>query len=207
MTPERLAELETKAKHPEWRFAAPKATILDLIAHIRDLEAPPKCARGCGRDGVGSPCIHELSPDELTGVATHLRDLEAQAITADMGGAILDEIAGTLKELGCSHGPHLSTPPMFYREWMLCVIGSAIRSATRDLEAQVREAPYGKLSTREERDLKGWKGKHRPMHLSTRTICGFDDEEWPCMTARYIEMREFCAALATATPPSPEVGA
>ena len=46
MTPERLAELETKAKHPEWRFAAPKATILDLLAHIRDLEAQAREARG-----------------------------------------------------------------------------------------------------------------------------------------------------------------
>ena len=105
MTPERLAEIEAEAKNPKkFGWSNPEGTLLELAAHIRDLEA--------------------------------------QVINADMGDDILDEIAGTLKELGCSHGPdaHLSTPPMFYREWMLCVMGSAIRSATRDLEAQVREA-------------------------------------------------------------------
>ena len=73
---------------------------------------------------------------EIIHISTEEFDLLRQ--NAEMDEEILAEIAGTLKELGCDCGPdaHLSTPPMFYREWMLCVMGSAIRSATRDLEAQ-----------------------------------------------------------------------
>ena len=158
--------------------------------------------RHATRGGVMTPeqagCVHEyLSHDEshcercgmgsssiITAQRTHIRDLEAQAINADMGDAILDEIAGTLKELGCSHGPdaHLSTPPMFYREWMLCVMGSAIRSATRDLEAQVREA---RVAFCEFHDM----ARNMARYLSTDGIC------------HWIASEEFGAA----TPPSPEV--
>ena len=149
MTPERLAEIEAEAKNPKkFGWSNPEGTLLELAAHIRDLEA--------------------------------------QVINADMGDEILGEIAGTLKELGCDCGPnaHLSTPPMFYREWMLCVMESAIRSATRDLEAQVREA---RVAFCEFHDM----ARNMARYLSTDGIC------------HWIASEEFGAA----TPPSPEVGA
>ena len=183
MTPERLAEIEAEAKNPKkFGWSNPEGTLLELAAHIRDLEA--------------------------------------QAINADMGDAILDEIAGTLKELGCSHGPdaHLSTPPMFYREWMLCVMGSAIRSATRDLEAQVREArglaekaykqaemyfvrewrSSGALTAAcEELQGQGYGGDVDD--IEAEMLACIAPPIWP---KRLIEIRD---ALAAATSPSPEV--
>lgn len=100
MTPERLAELETKAKHPEWKFAAPKATILDLIAHIRDLEAQVREAREKAID------------------AGHLeRQRQFSAATFGPGprtAGVLDHIRKELNEI--------EADPLDLREWVDVII-------------------------------------------------------------------------------------
>ena len=46
MTPERLAEIEAEAKNPKkFGWSNPEGTLLELAAHIRDLEAQVREAR------------------------------------------------------------------------------------------------------------------------------------------------------------------
>ncbi len=44
---------------------------------------------------------------------------------------VLHEVAQTLSQLGCSHGKGEAqfgaTPPMMYREWIICVVAHAVQ--------------------------------------------------------------------------------
>jgi len=47
-------------------------------------------------------------------------------INYEMAKSIIAEIRGTLEELGCCHGHDMkATPPMFYREAILCAMAKA----------------------------------------------------------------------------------
>lgn len=49
---------------------------------------------------------------------------EPEAEQEQMAGEILIEVGLTLKALGCRHGQgHSDTPPMMFREWLLCAVG------------------------------------------------------------------------------------
>ena len=54
MTPERLAEIEAEAKNPKkFGWSNPEGTLLELAAHIRDLEAQVREAREALKE---APC-------------------------------------------------------------------------------------------------------------------------------------------------------
>lgn len=55
-----------------------------------------------------------------------MTDKEIEELNAEMADEILREIGETVDGLPCCHGPSRtgSTPPMFYRERMLCVVAT-----------------------------------------------------------------------------------
>ncbi len=67
---------------------------------------------------------------------TELSELEDDSMFCN---EILDEIKQVLITLGCSCGPdsHKATPPMFYREWLLCVVGKRERRI-KELETELK---------------------------------------------------------------------
>jgi len=48
-------------------------------------------------------------------------------LNAEMADGILIEIRDLLTELGCCHdkGTHAATPPMMFREWIICTMAKA----------------------------------------------------------------------------------
>lgn len=72
-------------------------------------------------------------------------------------GEILAEVAGTLDALGCRHGLHDAghTPPMMYREWLLCCVGKredekrALVEALEKIDTWLRYQPLDSLSKME----------------------------------------------------------
>lgn len=64
----------------------------------------------------------------LEAVQTHPEWTPAQvdSINYEMSEQIIAEIRETLEQLGCCHGHDMkSTPPMFYREAILCAVKAA----------------------------------------------------------------------------------
>ncbi len=59
----------------------------------------------------------------------------------EMADGCLHEIAETLEQLGCCHGHDgKGTPPMMYREWMLCAMKHKVDAATAAAKATITEA-------------------------------------------------------------------
>jgi hypothetical protein len=46
-----------------------------------------------------------------------------ETVNAEMGAGVIAEIGETLEALSCGHGGSVKdTPPMFYPEWIRCVV-------------------------------------------------------------------------------------
>mgnify|MGYP001597132200 FL=1 len=83
----------------------------------------PGPARWCDPNNFLS--WHTLG-DAIAIVAAERRSLLPKS-NNEMSEAILHEIGKTLNALGCAHGPgtHEQTSPMFYAEWIRCVVARA----------------------------------------------------------------------------------
>jgi hypothetical protein len=74
-----------------------------------------------------------------------------EKVNKDMGEGIIFEIGETLRELPCMHGEagegHKGTPPMFYREMILCCMARAARDAqagTLGAKPSTKRKPRGR---------------------------------------------------------------
>lgn len=89
---------------------------------------------------------------------------------------VLDMIAARLEALGCQHPglSHQSTPPMFYDDWIACVVGKREAENARLRErAEALEAELAKARTSE--TITMWRGA-ATLEWAGFTVVGLDAE-------------------------------
>lgn len=116
---------------------------------------PSEASRKMAQEGFETPWYERLSADPLAALLDKRAEMaswtpgQIDAINAEMAAGIIAEIRDTLKELGCCHGHDMaSTPPMFYREAILCAMAKAKKEGAEAERERIKKAcedvlPFG----------------------------------------------------------------